>query len=434
MKRADIILSGEFVITDPHVHPLRDAAVVICGGHIEEVAGRDEIFMKYTAATVIERSSGLVMPGLLNAHTHIPMTLFRGLADDLPLRVWLEEHIFPREARLTPELIRLGTELGLAEMIRSGTTSFIDMYLFEDHICEVVDRVGLRAWLGEGLFDFPSPSFPSGFDALKETERLLEKWKRHPRISITVDPHTPYTCSPELLRAARSLWERHGEAMLVIHVAETGWEAEEIRRRYGKGPIAHLDDLGLLTEQTMAVHVVHPSEDGMEILKARGVKVVHCAESNLKLASGIAPIPRMLDAGIEVLIGTDGAASNNNLDMLEEMGTVARLHKGVECDPTTLPARQVLSMATEMAGKAMGIQGLGQLVPGAPADVICVELDAPHLRPCYNPVSQVVYCASACDVRDVICDGQLLMEDFQLKTIDEEALFQRIKEVAIIDA
>ncbi|OCC14401.1 S-adenosylhomocysteine deaminase [Dissulfuribacter thermophilus] len=411
---------------EPDAPPIMDGAIVVSGDRIESVGPREEILGGYTAEKIIERPTGLIIPGLVNAHTHVPMTLFRGLADDLPLKTWLEEHIFPREAKLTPELVSIGAELACAEMIRSGTTSFIDMYLFEDTICEVVNRVGMRAWLGEGLFDFPSPAFPSGFDALKETERLIEKWGDNPFITITIDPHTPYTCSPELLRAARKLQEHTG-AYVVIHLAETLWEDMEIKKRYGCTPAKHLDNLGLLGERTIAVHVVHPTEEDISLLGERGVRVVHCPESNLKLASGISPVKDMIEKGIKVLIGTDGAASNNNLNMLEEMSTAAKIAKGVVQDPTALPAKLVMKMATTLSGESLGVDGLGTLKPGAPADVVIIELDSPHLRPCYNPVSQVVYCAGQGDVSDVICGGRILMEEFALKTIDEKELFSRLK-------
>lgn len=426
MKKVDLILTGEFVVMEPDAPPIMDGAIVVSGDRIESVGPRKEILRAYTAEKIIDRPTGLIIPGLVNAHTHVPMTLFRGLADDLPLKDWLEEHIFPREAKLTPELVSIGAELACAEMIRSGTTSFIDMYLFEDTICEVVNRVGMRAWLGEGLFDFPSPAFPSGFDALKETERLIEKWCDNPLITITIDPHTPYTCSPELLRAAQKLQEHTG-AYVVIHLAETLWEDMEIRKRYGCTPTKHLDNLGLLGERTIAVHVVHPTEEDISLLGERGVRVVHCPESNLKLASGISPVKDMIEKGIKVLIGTDGAASNNNLNMLEEMSTAAKIAKGIAQDPTALPAKLVMKMATTLPGESLGVDGLGTLKPGAPADVAIIELDSPHLRPCYNPVSQVVYCAGQGDVSDLICGGRILMEEFALKTIDEKELFSRLK-------
>ncbi len=429
MKQVDIIVTGEFVVKDAFSHPISDGAVAILGDEIEFVGQRSECLEHYKGQRYIERPKGLVIPGLINAHTHAPMTLFRGLADDLPLKTWLEEHIFPREARLTPDLIALGTELACAEMIRSGTTSFIDMYLFEDTICEVISRVGLRAWLGEGLFDFPSPAFSSGFEALEETRRLLDKWGDHPKITITVDPHTPYTCGHDLLRRAGELADEIG-ALLVIHLSETEWEVAEIQRRYRRTPARYLDDLGLLGPRTIAVHVVHPTEDEIGLLSDRGVKVVHCPESNQKLGSGVAPVAKMLDAGVRVLLGTDGAASNNDLNMFGEMGSAARLSKGIGCDPTALPATHAFAMATMWAGEALGVSGLGTLSPGAPADLAVLDLDSPHLRPCYNPVSHLVYCATAGDVQDLICGGEILMEDFKLTTIDEEDLFLRVEKVA----
>ena len=428
MERVDLIITGEFVLKGPSNPPISNGAVAVLGDRIESVGKKEEVLSHYTAPKILERPTGLVIPGLFNAHTHVPMTLFRGLADDLPLKTWLEEYIFPMEARLTPELVALGTELACAEMIRSGITSFIDMYLFEETISEVVARVGLRAWLGEGLFDFPTPAFSSGFDALKETERLIEKWKGHPLITITVDPHTPYTCAPDLLRQAGKMADKT-RSFLVIHLAETAWEDQEIRTRYNVSPVRHLDNLGLLGENTLAVHGVHLHEKDLELIKKRGVKLVHCPQSNLKLASGVAPVKKALDFGIPVLLGTDGATSNNNLDMFEEMGTCAMLAKGVTGDPTAVSAKDTFSMVTSIAARSLGREDLGVLEPGACCDIVVLDLERPHLRPCYNPVSQLVYCARGGDVTDVIVGGRILMEGGELTTIDEERLLNRIKRI-----
>lgn len=413
-------------MTDPFSPHVKDGAVAVKDGKIVALGPKNEIQAAYSATKRIDRPNGLIAPGLINTHTHAAMTIFRGLADDLPLKAWLEEHIFPREARLTPEIVAIGTELACAEMIRCGTTGFVDMYLFEDTVASVVDRIGLRAWLGEGVFDFPSPAFPSGIEALKETERLISKWRGHPGITITVDPHTPYTCSPDLLIKTRETAERHG-AITVTHLAETDWETHEIQTKFGTSPVCHLDRLGLLNERLLAVHCVSLGKDDIKLMAQKGVRIAHCPESNLKLASGIAPVAEMIQEGVIVTLGTDGAASNNDLDLMSEMDTAAKLQKGARKDPTLVPASQALAMATTWAAKALHREDIGSLKTGAQADLVVIDLNQVHLRPCYNPVSHIVYVARSGDVQDVIASGKVLMEDRRLTTIDEEDLLLRLK-------
>ncbi len=414
------------LVVSPDESAIAPGAVAVDNGRIVAAGNASDITGAFEARKIIDRPQGLIAPGLINAHTHAAMTIFRGLADDLPLKAWLEEHIFPAEARLTPELVALGTELACAEMIRCGTTGFVDMYLFEDTVASVVERAGLRAWLGEGIFDFPSPAFPSGCIALKETERLIEKWAGHPRITITVDPHTPYTCSGELLIKARDIADKY-DAITVIHLAETDWEAGEILARSGASPAGYLDGIGVLNERLLAVHCVALGENDIELFAQKGVRVAHCPESNLKLGSGIAPIPEMIEKGVPIAIGTDGAASNNDLDLMSEMNTAAILQKGLKKDPTLVPASQALAMATTWAALSLHRDDLGALRNGAKADLIVIDMAQVHLRPCYNPVSHIVYAARSGDVQDLIVGGSILMEDRKLTTIDEEELLSRIK-------
>lgn len=425
-----LLLSGEYLVPGPDERVIENGAVAVKDGLVRETGQYLEMKEKYSDYPELRRPSGLMMPGLINTHTHAPMVLFRGMADDLPLKTWLEEHIFPAEAGLNRELIALGAELACAEMIRSGTTGFVDMYLFEETIARVTRRAGMRAWLGEGLFDFPSPSFPSGMEALEETRRMAGKWKEDPLITVTVDPHTPYTCSAELLEHAREL---AGELDLhiVIHLSETKWELEEIKRNRGLSPVEYLDSLGLLCPELLAVHCVWLDERDMDLLAERGVSIAHCPESNLKLGSGIAPVAGLIDRGVNMTLGTDGAASNNDLDMFCEMDVAAKLPKGITGDPSVVSASQVLAMATTRAAKALGRDDLGVLAPGKQADIVILDLDSPSLRPCYNCISQVVYAAKGSDVTDVIVAGQVLMERGELKTIDEERLLSEIKRVKI---
>jgi 5-methylthioadenosine/S-adenosylhomocysteine deaminase len=416
------------VLPSPFTDPIHDGAVAIQNGLIVDVGPKEAVLSRYDAARLLNRPSSLLMPGLINCHTHAAMTIFRGMADDLPLKIWLEEHIFPAEAALTPELVELGTELACAEMIRSGTTSFVDMYLFEDVVASVVDRVGMRAWLGEGVFDFSTPAFKDGANALQETERLLNKWQGHERITITIDPHTPYTCREELWLKAMKLADRTG-ALLVTHLSETEWEVQEMKARVGRSPVAYLDSLSLLNERMLAAHCVALSHNDMELLTRRGVAVAHCPESNLKLASGVAPVPALLRMNGRVCLGTDGAASNNDLNMFGEMRTAALIHKGINHDPVLMSAQEVLAMSTQWAAEALHQRRLGRCEPGCLADLVVLDMKTLNMQPCYNAISQIVYAANGAEVSDVLANGRLLMEDKRLLTIDEEGLLQRVEDV-----
>jgi len=432
VQQVDLIVRGEVLVmatggTAEQTSWCKDGAVAIKDGVVQASGPYVDISSVYEAADIHHRKSGLIIPGLINAHTHAAMALFRGMADDLPLKNWLEEHIFPAEASLTPELVALGTELACAEMIRCGTTGFVDMYLFEDTVAETTSRVGMRAWVGEGVFDFPSPAFANGKEALAETERMISKWQGHDLITVTVDPHTPYTCSTELLEMSRALSVRTG-AMVVTHLAETRWEDSEIRRRHGMSPVAYLDHLGLLNNQLLAVHCVVLDDHDINIMAKRGVRIVHCPESNLKLGSGVAPVWKFIRSGIMTVLGTDGAASNNDLDLLGEMDSAAKLPKGVMEDPELVSASQALAMSTSWAADALGRHDLGRLEPGCQADIAVIDLNQAHLRPCYNPVSQVVYAARGGDVQDVMVNGRFLMKDRKLLTIDEDGLLRKVEE------
>lgn len=426
MALVDLIITAGMLQTSAFGAVISDGAIAIKNGIIVEIGVKTAILNRYEATRFLERPFGLLIPGLINCHTHAAMTIFRGMADDLPLKIWLEEHIFPAEAMLTPALVELGTELACAEMIRSGTTSFVDMYLFEDAVASVVDRVGMRAWLGEGVFDFPTPAFKDGKDALKETERLLSKWHGHDRITITVDPHTPYTCREELWKRAGELVDKTG-TLLVTHLSETEWEVQEMKNRVGRSPVAYLDSLHMLNEHMLAAHCVALSHSDMELLSRKGVSVVHCPESNLKLASGVAPMPALLSVNGRVCLGTDGAASNNDLNMFGEMRTAALIHKGVQKNPVAMSAPEVFAMATTWAADALHRKDIGRCEPGCRADLVILDMNRSHMIPCYNPLSQIVYAANGAEVSDVVVDGTLLMENGNLLTIDEEDLWARVK-------
>ncbi|MHC1725137.1 MAG: amidohydrolase [Syntrophobacteraceae bacterium] len=430
-KRADILLlNGNVLLLDSHAGSFNPGGTAIRDGKIEAVGPSGEIEAAYQAPEVLDVSGCVVLPGLVNGHTHAAMTLFRGLADDLPLMQWLEDHIFPAEARLNEKWVYWGTMLACAEMILSGTTTFCDMYLFEHKVAEAAKAAGMRALVGEVLYDFPSPCYGPVESGLKHTESLIDRWRGDPLIRIAVEPHALYTCSPDLLRKCGEISEKHG-VPLVIHLSETEAEVEQIVERYGKRPVAHLYGLGLLGPSLIADHCVALNETDISMLCEKDVKVIHNPESNMKLASGIAPIPKLLAAGLTVALGTDGCASNNNLDMFGEMDTCAKLHKVANMDPTILSAADVLKMATTGGAGALGWKGLtGRIQPGMLADIIVVDFSKPHLTPVYNPVSHLVYAAGAADVRHSIIGGRLVMKDRTLLTLDIEEIFGHVREFA----
>ncbi len=426
-KRADILLLNGTVLTlDAVSTSFNPGGIAIRGDKIESVGPSDEIQAAFDTPETLDISGCVALPGLINAHTHAAMTLFRGLADDLPLMDWLERHIFPAEKKLTEEWVYWGTMLACAEMILSGTTAFCDMYLFENKVAEAAKRAGIRALVGEVLYDFPSPAYGKIENGLRYTESLIERWRGDALVSIAVEPHAPYTCSPDLLRKCHLISVRH-EVPLVIHLSENEAEVKRVMQLYSRRPVAHLEALGLLDPLLVADHCVALDQTDINMLAENQVKVVHNPESNMKLASGIAPIPRLLESGVTVALGTDGCASNNNLDMFGEMDTCAKLHKAATLDPTTVSAETTLRMATVSGARALGWEGLtGQIVPGMLADLIVVDFRKPHLTPVYNPVSHLVYAAGAADVRHSIIGGQLVMKDRILLTLDTEEIFGHV--------
>ncbi|MBW2052371.1 MAG: amidohydrolase [Deltaproteobacteria bacterium] len=433
---ADLIITGDTIITqNGSGEIIEHGAVAVTGSRITAVGSRDEIMADYgNSARVLTGTGTLVMPGLINAHTHVPMTCFRGLADDLPLETWLNEAIFPAETKLTSEIVYWGAMLGCAEMILSGTTFFCDMYLFEHEVARAVEKAGLRALLGEVLYDFPSPNYGPAEEGLKFTANLIDQWQGHDRISIAVEPHTLYTCSPDFLKACQELAFQK-KTPLIIHVSETKDEVANIQSQYGATPVHHLDNLGLLSSRLIADHCVALEEDEIDLLSERGVKVVHNPSSNMKLASGISPVPELLEAGVSVGLGTDGAASNNHLDMFSEMDITAKLHKSFKLDPTVMNAATVLNMATTDGARVLGMGNrVGCLAPGYLADLIVLDLNQPHLTPLYNPNSHLVYTASGADVIHSVVNGQILMENRRLTTLDLEAIYEKMAEISIIMA
>jgi 5-methylthioadenosine/S-adenosylhomocysteine deaminase len=432
--KADLIVHNGLVITmDPASRSIPNGTVVIAGGRIAAVGPSGE-WAGFPADRTIDARGGLILPGLINTHTHAAMSLFRGLADDMPLMTWLNDHIFPAEAKLTPEMVRIGATLACAEMIQSGTTCFCDMYLFEDAVAEAAAQAGLRAVVGEVLYDFPSPNYGPIGKGFEYTERMMARWAGHPLITVAVEPHSPYLCAPELLMRAARLASDH-QAPLVIHLSETRSEVEQIMDRYGATPVAHLAALGLLAPNLVACHAVVLTEQDIELMKANDVKVSHNPESNMKLASGVSPVPDILAAGICVGLGTDGCASNNNLDLFTEMDMAAKLHKVHRLDPTVMNAPTVLRMATIDAARVLGLADrIGSIEAGKQADLIVVDSNKPHLTPMYDPVSHLVYAVRGSDIRHTIIGGRVVMEDRRLTTLDlEKVLYEARREAQKID-
>jgi 5-methylthioadenosine/S-adenosylhomocysteine deaminase len=406
-----------------------NGAVAIGQDAITAVGPANE-FGDWSISQVIDARGGIIMPGLVNSHTHAAMTCFRGLADDLQLMTWLNDHIFPAEAKLDDQKVYAGALLACAEMIMSGTTCFGDMYLFEDAVARAAKKAGVRAVVGEVLYDFNSPNYGPIKNGFKYTQQLIDTWQKDPLVTIAVEPHSTYLCAPQLLKKAFKLAQSFS-LPLVIHLAESKSEISQIKERYNRTPVEHLAELGVLGPNVLACHCVELTDNDIGLLQRFDVKVAHNAESNMKLASGVAPIPRLLNEGICVGMGTDGCASNNDLDLFLEMDSVAKVHKAKTLDPTVMDALTVLKMATINGARALGLdQTIGSLEIGKKADLIIIDTNKPHLTPMYNPVSHLVYAAMGSDVTTSIINGNVVMENGQIKTMDIKAVIDDVNRIA----
>ena len=411
---------------------MENATLVIADGKIKDILQADEdIHLKYQANKIIDAEGMLVMPGLINTHTHAAMTLFRGVADDLPLQTWLQDHIWPLEARFgNAESVALGTRLAIAEMIRSGTTTFSDMYFFEDEVARAALDAGIRVIIGEGLLDFPTPSIKNPDEGSDYVEAMIKKWKGEEMVGFTVSPHSPYAVSGERIKSFRALAEKH-EVPLHIHLSETKFEVEESQKKHQLSPVEYLDTLGVLDENVYAAHCVHLSEKDKDILAKRGVGVSHNPQSNMKLASGIAPVQDLLDRGVVVGLGTDGTASNNNLNMFEEMDVAAKLQKVFTLNAEAINAQTAVEMATINGAKLLGLEDkTGSLEIGKQADIIIIDLHQPQLVPLYHPYSHIVYAMNGSEVNTSIINGKVVMENRKLTTIDEEDVMEKARVIA----
>lgn len=418
----DLLLTAEYVLTqDEERAIIENGFVAVHNGNVLAV-GPQKRASDYTPVRRLDLGAALILPGLVNAHTHVSMTFLRGFADDLPLLEWLNNHIFPVEKHLTAEIVELGTLLGCAEMTRTGTTALQDMYLIEDAVISGVDKAGLKARLGDGIFAFPTPRCPSVEASFDLARRHAELVKNTKRLRTGIMPHTVYTTTPEILVRCRDLADELN-LPLHIHAAESPAETALCLQNFGGRPIALLDRAGLLGPTTTLAHAVDLTDEELDRLAATGTVVAHCPRSNMKLSSGAARFDDMRARSIPVGLGTDGAASNNALNMFGEMNTCALLHK-VSGDPTAAPAASVLDAATLGGSKALCWDGLGALTPGAPADLIALDLTAPNLLPMYSPVSHLVYAATGHEVRLTVVDGEVLYEDGRYTRFDGESLFK----------
>lgn len=429
----DLIIANGLVVTmDAGMSVVEGGGVVIDKGEIVEVGPLAGLKERYSAARSIDAAGKLVMPGLVNTHTHAAMTLFRGLADDLPLDTWLTKHIWPAEAKfITAASVRTGANLALAEMIRSGTTTFSDMYFYADELAMAAKKAGVRAVVGEAVLDFPTPDSQSPKESFAIIKQLAAKWKSDPLITIAVAPHAPYTCSAETLKSAKKLADNLG-LPLTIHVSETQKEVGDITAKYGVPPFEYLDSLGFFGGTVIAAHAVYPTAREIRLMAEKKIGVAHCAVSNMKLASGVAPIPELLSAGVAVGLGTDGAASNNTLSMFKEMNAAALLQKVSRLEPTAMAAREMVKAATIGGAQVLGLdKRIGSLEQGKRADLIIVDLNSPHLVPLYNVYSQLVYATNGADVETVIIDGRTIMEDRKLLTLNEESVLREAQALAL---
>ncbi len=421
MQRVDLLIKGSWIITNAEKGQFK-GDVAVKDGKIAEVG--ENLGEKYSASKVLDASGKIVAPAFANMHTHAAMSLFRGIGADLPLMDWLAKVIWPLEGVfVSPEFVRDGVELAILEMIKSGTTFYLDMYFFEEYTADVVKRAGIRAGLGFGILDFPTKVAQTPEEYLKRAREFVERFKGDESIIPVVAPHATYTCSPETLTKAMELAEEF-DVPYHIHLAESKGELAQVKEKYGTTPVRHMKNLGLLRPRVIAAHMVWLDEEEREAVAQSGTKVAHCPESNLKLGSGIAPISDYVRRGITVCLGTDGAASNDNLNMLEETSTMVKLQKGVNLDPTALTSAQAIEIATANGFESVGIRA-GRIKEGYDAEIIVVDTKKPELQPLYDPVAQLVYSAQAGAIESVISRGRVIMEGGRVLTLNEEEIYEK---------
>jgi 5-methylthioadenosine/S-adenosylhomocysteine deaminase len=419
---ADLLVTGGIVVTMNEERAIHSPGMVLIKDGIIMDVGPVRQGVK--ARRVIDAKGKAVVPGLVNAHTHIPMVLFRGLADDLELNRWLRETIFPAEAaNVTKDFVAVGTRLGLAELIQGGVTTYADMYYFEETVAKETSKAGVRAVLGQTMLDFPAPDFKTWPEMLAAIRSFHQQFRHDPLITPALAPHAPYTVGPEHWKDVVALADEL-DLPILTHLAEAPLEVEHTLKEYSARPIPFLDGVGVLSERLLGAHVIYADADEITLLADRGVGAAHCPESNMKVAVGVSPVPALLKAGVRVGLGTDGAASNNDLDMWQEMDTAAKLHKNELRDPTVMPAEDVFALATIGGARALHMeQQIGSLEVGKAADLALVELEQTRLMPLYNNIySLLVYAVRGNDVTHTVVGGQVLMQDRELLTLDEKEI------------
>ncbi len=430
MEKVDFILRADHVLTmEGDLADISDGAIAVTGTEITDVGKHAYISKKYTSEKTIEGKDRVIIPGLINTHTHAAMVYFRGLADDLPLQEWLEKHMWPTEMKwLSGEFVDDAVELACLEMLKAGITTYADMYFFEDTAARKLDKIGMRGVLGSGIVDFPWEGIAqSADDYFRNAENLINNWKGSELITPCIAPHATYTCGPDNYKRAREMAEKF-DVPLHTHLAETKFEVSEIQKRYGKTPVEYLESIGFLSKRLFAAHCVWLTDNEIELLAKRNVGVSHCIESNLKLASGFSPVPKMLKAGIKVGLGTDSAASNNDLNILGELATAAKVHKAVSEDPTVVDSKTALLMATKNGAEILQLgEKIGSIRAGKKADLVVANLTRPHVTPMYDVYSHIAYCMRASDVETVMVNGKIAVDRGNLVTADEEEILTKAK-------
>ena len=429
----DLLVTGGTVVTmNDERRIIKNGAVAIRGDRIVAVGRAEELADAYEPAGRVRADGRLVLPGLINTHTHAPMSMFRGAADDVVLEIWLRDIIFPLEAKLaTAELVYWGTKLAAWEMLLGGTTTFADMYYHEEEVARAASEAGMRVVAGQTILDFPAPDHPTPAAALEYTEGFIERWRDHPLVVPAVAPHSAYTCSAETLKASTELARRTG-APLLIHVAESPGEMKTVKERTGTTSVQYLAEQGVFDVPTLAAHCIHVDETDRAVLAEKGVGCAHNPSSNMKLSSGVSPVPELRAAGVPVGLGTDGpAGSNNDFNLMEEMDLAAKLHKLTTMDPEVLPAPEALAMATIEGARALRMEKeIGSLEAGKRADLILLRRDAPHALPVLGIYSSIVYSLKASDVETVIINGRLVVAGGRVLTLDGEEIREKAEEYA----